>query len=946
MLKYIAIIALAVLVISQDAISQAGATGDLVEEYTISIPEPETKEIEGILYCEYEVEDFGLNVDLDPPFLHYKQAYFDIPHKPAHVKVTLIQTESHTWGVKENLTVYQGFGFAPAESYQMSPFDSVPAFAYLGVRQWQGHYLVSVAINPVTQNPETGEITFHSSLTFRIEYDVDYGQVAPEKEPSPTFLETQTVTLIPVGDVDIEYAIITLPDNESAVVPLADWKWKKGIPAQVYNTTEIEAAEPEGADLQEKIRLFITEPNPSDPSQKFYTAKYDWLLIAGEQGGGMPEYDPPPEGRKLPARYVGAEGYYWWGGTDDDLVPADYYFADCADSTYVGYDWDTDNDGIYGWLSDDILWKPDTYVGRIPSNESSKILQVVNKIIDYERNPDVGTWTDEAVLGGAKIDDQTDGALLMQYIKDDFLDPVGIDNFRLYYLDNYPKEADLTEANFISYVSSGRTLVQWFAHGNNIKASVESGGAHFVRGDETLVSNGNKRSVIYAGSCRNGVFDKHYTSYPYSNTYYTLGDVVLFGYGSYHDWGIGFAGYARTAYYWHPWSSPSQGSSEGEQYRFNEQIFSQGKYNIGQALYDMKLDISNDFNTGGVFDPDTDGAPRKNLFAMNLLGDPEMSIWTDVPADFTVDYPSEVYDSPAHDYTITVEDGASSPVEGARVTLYKTGDAFGTGLTDVSGQIIFSVSTASTGNMDITVTKHNFVPFTAAISVVEEPPPTYDLTITATAGGTTDPTPGVHSYEINSAVQVTAIADAYYLFDYWELDGSGVGSTNPYSVLMDSNHTLHSCFVPDADDDGIADSEDNCPLVYNPGQNNSDTDSLGDACDNCPTVANPLQEDTDLDSLGDSCDNCIYVYNPDQADTDSNGVGDACCCVARGSVNGEDGINIADLTYLVDYLFRSGPPPPCPEEGNVNGDNGVNVADLTYLVDYLFRSGPPPPPCS
>jgi len=66
----------------------------------------------------------------------------------------------------------------------------------------------------------------------------------------------------------------------------------------------------------------------------------------------------------------------------------------------------------------------------------------------------------------------------------------------------------------------------------------------------------------------------------------------------------------------------------------------------------------------------------------------------------------------------------------------------------------------------------------------------------------------------------------------------------------------------------------------------------------------------------------------------------------RGDVNYDfAGPNIADLTYLVDYLFRGGPEPPCFEEGDVNGDGSINVADLTYLVDFLFRGGPPPPPC-
>jgi len=75
-------------------------------------------------------------------------------------------------------------------------------------------------------------------------------------------------------------------------------------------------------------------------------------------------------------------------------------------------------------------------------------------------------------------------------------------------------------------------------------------------------------------------------------------------------------------------------------------------------------------------------------------------------------------------------------------------------------------------------------------------PLTYALTITATVGGTTDPAPGTYSYTASSTVQVTAIPEANYLFDYWELDEVNVGSANPYTVLMDKNHTLKAVFSP------------------------------------------------------------------------------------------------------------------------------------------------------
>ncbi len=67
-------------------------------------------------------------------------------------------------------------------------------------------------------------------------------------------------------------------------------------------------------------------------------------------------------------------------------------------------------------------------------------------------------------------------------------------------------------------------------------------------------------------------------------------------------------------------------------------------------------------------------------------------------------------------------------------------------------------------------------------------------------------------------------------------------------------------------------------------------------------------------------------------------VGPAYVC---GDVDDSGGIpNVADLTYLVDYLFFEGPVPPVLEAANVDGEGGINVADLTYLVDYIFFEGP------
>ena len=67
-----------------------------------------------------------------------------------------------------------------------------------------------------------------------------------------------------------------------------------------------------------------------------------------------------------------------------------------------------------------------------------------------------------------------------------------------------------------------------------------------------------------------------------------------------------------------------------------------------------------------------------------------------------------------------------------------------------------------------------------------------------------------------------------------------------------------------------------------------------------------------------------------------------------GDANGDGSVNIADVVYIITYLFLGGPPPYfglpfCPADAN--GDGVVNVGDAVYIVAYLFLGGPPPTDC-
>jgi len=84
-------------------------------------------------------------------------------------------------------------------------------------------------------------------------------------------------------------------------------------------------------------------------------------------------------------------------------------------------------------------------------------------------------------------------------------------------------------------------------------------------------------------------------------------------------------------------------------------------------------------------------------------------------------------------------------------------------------------------------------------------------------------------------------------------------------------------------------------------------------------------------------DNVAILYN--QA---------AVCDCEPGNANGDATINIFDVTYVISYLYKSGPA-PLPYE-ICNGDpNGLgctcNIFDVTYLISFLYKSGPDPVTC-
>lgn len=55
-----------------------------------------------------------------------------------------------------------------------------------------------------------------------------------------------------------------------------------------------------------------------------------------------------------------------------------------------------------------------------------------------------------------------------------------------------------------------------------------------------------------------------------------------------------------------------------------------------------------------------------------------------------------------------------------------------------------------------------------------------------------------------------------------------------------------------------------------------------------------------------------------------------------GDINGDNRFNIADIVYLINYLFASGSAPKDYLHGDYDGDNRVSIGDAVFLLNYLF----------
>jgi len=59
-------------------------------------------------------------------------------------------------------------------------------------------------------------------------------------------------------------------------------------------------------------------------------------------------------------------------------------------------------------------------------------------------------------------------------------------------------------------------------------------------------------------------------------------------------------------------------------------------------------------------------------------------------------------------------------------------------------------------------------------------------------------------------------------------------------------------------------------------------------------------------------------------------------------MNHDSSIDILDAVYMLNYLYKDGPPIPPDVKSDIDGSGSLDIMDAIYLIDYKYKNGPLP----
>lgn len=317
----------------------------------------------------------------------------------------------------------------------------------------------------------------------------------------------------------------------------------------------------------------------------------------------------------------------------------------------------------------------DVFIGRISVKNCSETSEIVDKIITYERTPYLNetAWYKKAML----VSDTGYFEVTSNWVYD-FLTNHSYSVDKL-----YESLGTATTSNIADAINDGRAIANYRGHGSTTGWAT----GPFSNSNVLALTNGRKLPIVISPTCSTGHYDDPDTDC-YGETWLKAPD----------KGGVSFWGSSRVSY---------GGYNDELDMGVYKAIFNDSIYDFGGFTNKAKLYMIAVYGTSST--------ALLELHLFNVIGDSTLEFWTNVPHPLNVTHPTVVSPQPSS-FTVTVTNG-STPVENACVFIEKNPEIRIFGYTNTSGEVQFSLPMLSPGKINITVTKHDFIPYEGNVSV-------------------------------------------------------------------------------------------------------------------------------------------------------------------------------------------------------------------------------------
>jgi len=347
-------------------------------------------------------------------------------------------------------------------------------------------------------------------------------------------------------------------------------------------------------------------------------------------------------------------------------IPADLYYGDIQGT------WDDDNDNIFGEPGDDTVdFYYDLYVGRASVDDTTQVQTFVNKVLTHEKNPPTSylrrMLMADALLWSGYNHRQSNDSIAA-------ITPSGWTDVVIH----DPGSSTAVRDS----IDNGFQFVHLIGHGNEY-GIYDGSNAYYNTTFANSQTNGSKVNLMNANSCHTGNFEYSDCVAEAAHNRAGGGSIAVI-FNSRYGWG----------------TPPSMGPSEILDVRFYDYFFNHDTMPIGITHALAKEVYRNLAISQGVW--------RWCYYELNLLGDPLLLMYENVPAQLSAAF-SEPIGTGSQSFTVTVT-AASVPVEGALVCLSKGTEVYTRNYTNSSGHVSISINPTTPGNMFVTATRANYLP--------------------------------------------------------------------------------------------------------------------------------------------------------------------------------------------------------------------------------------------